>query len=302
MRAHQSLAHRRRRRRADSVSARLTGSAVETFDVIIRGGTILDGTGAAPVQGDVAILNGRIVAVGAIPATANATRTIDATGATVAPGFIDVHSHAAEGLAGRMADAMPLLAQGVTTVFVNPDGGGPVDLAAQRHAMETRGVGVNVGQFVPHGSIREKVIGLADRPPAGAELSRMEHLVDDGMKAGGLGLSTGLYYAPGSFAKTDEIVALAKVAARSGGVYSSHIRDEADYSIGVVAAVDEVIRIAEDARIRAVVSHMKALGPANWGKSVQLVEHIERARARRVSTSSPISMPTRRAARASSQR
>jgi len=106
----------------------------------------------------------------------------------------------------------------------------------------------------------------------------MEHLVDDGMKAGGLGLSTGLYYAPGSFAKTDEIVALAKVAARSGGVYSSHVRDEADYSIGVVAAVDEVIRIAEDARIRAVVSHMKALGPANWGKSVQLVEHIERAR------------------------
>ena len=133
----------------------LTASALaarqrpETFDIIIRGGTIIDGTGAAAVQGDIAVLDGRIVSIGAIPATANATRTIDATGATVAPGFIDVHSHAAEGLAGRMADAMPLLAQGVTTVFVNPDGGGPVDLAAQRHAIETKGVGVNVGQFVP---------------------------------------------------------------------------------------------------------------------------------------------------------
>ena len=107
-------------------------------------------------------------------------------------------------------------------------------------------------------------------------------MVGDGMKAGGLGLSTGLYYAPGSYAKTEEIVALAKVAAELGGVYSSHIRDEADYTIGVVAAVDEVIGIAEEAHIRAVVSHMKALGPANWGKSEQLVERIERARARGV--------------------
>jgi N-acyl-D-amino-acid deacylase len=105
-------------------------------------------------------------------------------------------------------------------------------------------------------------------------------MVADGMQAGALGLSTGLYYAPGSFATTDEIVALAKVAARFGGVYSSHIRDEADYTIGVAAAVDEVIRISEEADIRAVVSHMKALGPANWGKSVQLVAAIERARAR----------------------
>ena len=108
----------------------------------------------------------------------------------------------------------------------------------------------------------------------------MARLVADGMKAGGLGLSTGLYYAPGSYARTDEIVALAKVAGEFGGVYASHIRDEADYSIGVVAAVDEVIRISEQAHIRAVVSHMKALGPANWGKSVPLVDAIERARAR----------------------
>jgi N-acyl-D-amino-acid deacylase len=179
-----------------------------------------------------------------------------------------------------MADAIPLLAQGVTTVFINPDGGGPIDLTAQRKALEARGIGVNAGQFVPEGSIRERVIGLDDRAPTDEEISRMEALVAEGMRAGGLGLSTGLYYAPGSFAKTDEIVALAKVAAGLGGVYSSHIRDEADYTVGVVAAVEEVIRIAQDAHIAAVVSHMKALGPANWGKSARLVDAIERARAR----------------------
>jgi N-acyl-D-amino-acid deacylase len=250
------------------------------FDIVIHGGMALDGTGHSEIRADLAIRDGRIVAIGELPAAATAVRTVDATGSLVTPGFIDVHSHAAEGLAGRMADAVPLLAQGVTTVFVNPDGGGPVDLDAQRQAFEAKGVGVNVGQFVPHGSIRQQVIGLADRPPTAAELARMEQMVADGMKAGGLGLSSGLYYAPGSFATTDEIVALARVAAGFGGVYSSHIRDEADYTIGVAAAVDEVIQISKEAHIRAVVSHMKALGPANWGKSAQLVEAVERARAR----------------------
>jgi N-acyl-D-amino-acid deacylase len=252
----------------------------EPYDIVIRGGSVLDGTGAAATRADIAIRDGHVVSIGLLSPSILTHHTLDATGLTVAPGFIDVHSHAAEGLAGRLAEATPLLAQGVTTVFINPDGGGPVDLAMQRESFEARGVGVNIGQFVPHGSIREQVIGLADRPPTDDELARMEHMVGDGMKAGGLGLSTGLYYAPGSYAKTEEIVALAKVAAELGGVYSSHVRDEADYTIGVVAAVDEVIRISEEAHIRAVVSHMKALGPANWGKSAQLVDSIERARAR----------------------
>ena len=257
-----------------------TGQVTSSFDIVIRGGVVLDGTGAVGTRADVGIRDGRIVSIGVFAPSVIARRTIDATGLTVAPGFIDVHSHAAEGLAGRLGDAVPLLAQGVTTVFINPDGGGATDLIAQRERFETRGVGVNIGQFVPHGSIREKVIGLADRLPTEEERARMARLVADGMKAGGLGLSTGLYYAPGSYARTDEIVALAKVASEFGGVYASHIRDEADYTIGVVAAVDEVIRISEQAHIRAVVSHMKALGPANWGKSVPLVDAIDRARAR----------------------
>jgi N-acyl-D-amino-acid deacylase len=264
-----------------AASATITGqNASQRFDVVVRGGMVLDGRGAPATRADLALRDGRIVVVGAVPDDSTATHMVDASGLTVAPGFIDVHSHAAQGLVGGMADGAPLLAQGVTTVFINPDGGGPVDLAAQRQLFEARGVGVNVGQFVPHGSIRERVIGAVDRPPTEAEIARMEQMVADGMKAGGLGLSTGLYYTPGSFAKTDEIVALAKVAAERGGVYSSHIRDEADYTVGVAAAVDEVIRISEEAHIRAIVSHMKALGPANWGKSSQLVEAIERARAR----------------------
>jgi N-acyl-D-amino-acid deacylase len=250
------------------------------YDLIIRGGSVLDGTGAEGTRTDLGVSGDRIVTVGRIPPSARARRSIDATNLTVSPGFIDVHSHAAEGLSGALSDAIPLLAQGVTTVFINPDGGGPIDLTAQRKALDARRVGVNIGQFVPQGSIRSEVMGLADRDPTADEATRMTQLVRAGMDAGGLGLSTGLYYAPGSYTKTDEMVTLAKVAAEYGGVYSSHIRDEADYNIGVVAAVDEVIRIAEQAHIRAVVSHMKALGPANWGRSVDLVAAIDRARSR----------------------
>jgi N-acyl-D-amino-acid deacylase len=193
-----------------------------------------------------------------------------------------VHSHAAEGLEGALHTAVPLLAQGITTVFLNPDGSGPTDLTAQRAALEARGVGVNIAQFVPHGSIRQAVLGMADRAPLAGELAKMTSLVRAGMEAGGLGLSSGLYYAPGSYATTDEVIALARVAGEFGGVYSSHIRDEADYSIGVVASVQEVIRIAEEARLPGVVSHMKALGPAQWGLSAALTTRIERARARGV--------------------
>ena len=249
------------------------------YDVLVRNAHVLDGSGNPWFAADIAISADRIVAVGALPG-AKAPRVIDAQGLTVAPGFIDVHSHAVEGLTGALNTAAPLLAQGVTTVLVNPDGGGPVDLAAQRKALEAKGVGVNVAQFIGHGSVRNAVLGMADRAPTTDELERMRALVRAGMEAGAVGLSSGLYYAPGSYAKTDEVIALARFAAEFGGVYSSHIRDEADYSIGVVAAVDEVIRIADEARITGVVSHMKTLGPKQWGLSKALVQHIDDARAR----------------------
>ncbi len=209
-----------------------------------------------------------------------ATVVIDAAGRVVAPGYIDVHSHAVQSLGQatlRQADA--LLAQGVTTIIGNPDGGGPTDLAAQAATLARDGIGVNVALLIGHGSVRSAVLGGGNRQPTPAELDRMRALVRQAVADGAFGLSSGLFYTPGRYARTEEVISLAREA---GGVYTSHIRDEGTYDVGVVASVDEVIRIAEEAGVRGVVSHMKALGPDSWGQSATLVEHISRARARGV--------------------
>lgn len=263
-------------------SAGVGPAAAQSYDVILRGGRVLDGTGNPWYHADVALRGGRIAAVGRLDG-ARAARVVDVTGLYVAPGFIDGHSHAGSGLTEPgLNAAQPLLAQGITTVFVNPDGGGSVDMAAQRTKLLERGLGVNVAQLVPHGSVRRAVLGMADRAPSGAELDRMRGLVRAGMEAGAFGLSSGPYYTPGSYAKTDELVELARVVAPYGGVYTSHIRDEGDFSIGVVAAVDEVIRISREARVPGIVTHIKVLGPHVWGYSNALVYRIERARAQGV--------------------
>ncbi len=254
-------------------------SAGDSYDIVIRGGTIIDGTGAEPFQGDVAIRGDRIVAVGSL-GNASAEREIDATGLYVTPGFIDVHSHAGGALAGEeLSSAHALLAQGITTVAINPDGGGSVDLATQRERLLEHGLGVNVMQFVPHGSVRSRVLGASDRDPTAEELEEMKALVRAGMEEGAFGMSSGLFYTPGSWSKTEEVIEMAKEIAPYNGVYTSHIRDEADYDIGVVASVDEVIRIAREANVTGVVSHIKALGPNVWGASEEIVANIEAARA-----------------------
>ena len=248
------------------------------YDVLIRGGRVLDGLGNPAVVTSLAIRGGRIAAIGPLVG-ATADVVVDAAGLVVSPGFIDPHSHAGGGLvSGELSHARPLLAQGVTTVVINPDGGGPVDLVQQRRDLVEHGLGVNVAQLVPHGSVRQAVLGMEDLRPSAAQLDSMVQLTRAGMDAGAFGLSSGLYYAPGSYAATEEVIALAQVAAVYSGVYASHIRDEADYSIGVVAAVDEVIRIAREADITAVVTHVKALGPHVWGESRTIVRQIEEAR------------------------
>ncbi len=248
------------------------------FDVILLNGRVLDGTGNAWVLADVGIRGNRITAVGDLGA-ASATQVMDIKGLYVAPGFIDTHSHAGGALAGReLSGARALLAQGITTVFVNPDGGGNTDLVAQRTALLEHGLGVNVALMVPHGSVRGAVLGMADRAPTPAELQKMEELVERGMAAGAFALSSGPFYAPGSYAKTDELVALARIGAKYGAPYQSHIRDESDYGIGLLAAVEEVITVAREAGTRGVVTHIKALGPNVWGFSAAIVERIERAR------------------------
>jgi N-acyl-D-aspartate/D-glutamate deacylase len=273
-----------RRRAAVALAVLLPGAllaqapAAPSYDVLIRNGRVFDGSGNPWIRADVGIRGERIVAVGDLRG-AGAREIVDAGSLYVAPGFIDTHSHAGGGLASeRLGHAQPLLAQGITTVFVNPDGGGPVDLAKQREALLKAGIGVNAAQFVPHGSVRQAVLGMADRRPDASELERMKALVRRGMQDGAVGLSSGPFYAPGSYSDTAELVALASVAAEFGGAYQSHIRDESDYTIGVLAAVDEVVRVAREARLRAVVTHVKALGPNVWGFGSAIVQRIERAR------------------------
>ena len=259
--------------------ATVPAAAQQTFDILIRGGRLLDGTGNPWYYADVGIRGDRIAAVGDL-AGATARRTIDATGLYVAPGFIDAHTHAGGGLVRpELSRARPLLAQGITTVIINPDGQGPVDLVAQRETLERNALGVNVAQLIGHGSVRQAVLGMDDRAPSDAELDRMRALVRTAMAAGAFGLSSGPYYAPGSYAATDELIALAAVAAEYDGAYTSHIRDEADYSIGVIAALDEVIAVAREARLPSVATHLKALGPRVWGFGPALAMRIERARA-----------------------
>lgn len=250
------------------------------FDLLIQNAHVLDGAGNPWIRADVGIVGDRIQAVGEL-AGSSASKSLDVNGMVLTPGFIDVHSHAAGGLATEaLKHGQPVLAQGITTVVVNPDGGGPTNLAAQRARFVKQGIGLNVALMVPHGSVRQAIMGMTDRDPDSEQIGRMVDLVRQGMRAGAFGLSSGLYYAPGSYSKTGEVVALARMAAQFGGVYSSHIRDEGDYTIGVLAAVQEVITIAEQANIIGVVSHMKALGPANHGLSMAMIERIDAARAR----------------------
>ena len=265
--------------RALTLVAALAACEAPFYDTILRGGQVLDGTGAPARETDVAILDGRIAAIGNLR-RAEAETTIDAQGLYVAPGFIDTHSHAGPGLAtAERSHGEPLLAQGLTTVVVNPDGGGPVDLDEQRAALEADGLGVNVAQLVPHGSVRGRVIGSEDRAPSDEELETTRGLVRAGMEAGAWGLSSGTFYTPGSYSENSELVELGRVVAEFGGLYTSHIRDESNYTIGVLAAVEEVIEVGREAGITAVVTHIKALGPPVWGVSAEIVARISAARA-----------------------
>jgi N-acyl-D-aspartate/D-glutamate deacylase len=175
---------------AASVSMALMAQPAAEYDVLIRGGQVLDGTGGPATRADVAVRGGRIVAVGLLT-QAKARTVVDAAGHYVAPGFIDVHSHAAEGLSRDLNHARPVLAQGITTVVLNPDGGGNVDIAAQRALYERNGIGPHAAIFVPHVSIRREELGMADRPLTAAELDRMLSLRRAGMKAGAVGPSSG---------------------------------------------------------------------------------------------------------------
>lgn len=255
-------------------------AAVEpgAVDLLIRGGTVFTGS-AAPFDGDVAIMGDRIVAV-APHLDVRAGRVIDARGLIVAPGFIDPHTHADAALTSRDPAArlvLPFLTQGVTTAFIGVDGWGAPDLIQTLGPEGAGEIGINVAAYVGLGAVRTQVVGAADRAATPKEMADMSALVSRAMCQGALGLSTGLFYAPQSFARADEVIALARAAALKGGLYDSHIRDESSYSIGLSGAIEEALNVGRQANIPVHIAHIKALGVDVQGQAPKIIAQIEAA-------------------------
>lgn len=249
-------------------------AAQERYDLLISGGTVVDGTGARGYRADVAVRGDRIVRVSRTPIPAGrAARVIDARGRTVAPGFIDLHTHLDPLL--RLPGAESHVRQGVTTALGGPDGGSPWPLGAYLDSARKLGMGMNVAFLAGHNTIREEVMGMADRDPTPAELERMRGMVARAMGEGAWGLSTGLKYLPGAYSKTDEVVALSRVAADSGGIYTSHLREE---GLGLIEGVAEAMEIGRRAGIPVVLTHHKAVGKPMWGASVRTLAMVDSAR------------------------
>ncbi|GAB4028230.1 N-acyl-D-amino-acid deacylase family protein [Spirosoma koreense] len=245
----------------------------QQYDLVIKNGRVVDGTGNPWVYADVAIQNGRVARVGTISST-DAKRTIDATGLIVAPGFIDVHAHV-EGSLEAQPGAPNFIHDGVTTVITGNCGGSSSNLKTYFDSLRTQKMSINVGSLIGHNSVRLNVMKMAFREPTASEQTAMEALVEKAMKDGAVGLSTGLIYTPGTYARTPEVVNLAKIASRYGGVYASHIRNEGQ---NVKQAVEEAIQISREAHIPVEISHFKVASKPLWGKSTETVDLVEAAR------------------------
>jgi N-acyl-D-amino-acid deacylase len=244
------------------------------YDLLITNARIVDGSGNPWFRADVAIKDGRIARIGRLgPETA--TRTIDAHGQILAPGFIDVHTHVES--IYSLPTAENFVRMGVTTLVTGNCGTSATDVAEFLGRMKKTPLSVNLATLIAHGSVRRKVMGLGDREPTPEELKQMESIVEQAMKDGAVGLSTGLIYVPGTYAKTDEIVSLARVAARYGGLYATHMRNEGDK---VADAIRESIQIGEQAGLPVEISHFKISNKKLWGQSPMTLGLVRDARAR----------------------
>jgi N-acyl-D-amino-acid deacylase len=257
----------------------VTGLHAQTppFDVLLTGARIVDGTGAMWFRGDIAIQGDTIVKI-APRIEGTARRTINVGGRVASPGFIDIHTHARRGI-NQVPTADNYTRQGVTTVIEGPDGSSPLPLAPFFADLAKLGTSVNIGAFVGQGSVRSAVIGDVNRKATPDEIEKMKTLVDTAMRDGALGISTGLFYVPGTFTPTEEVVELAKVAAKYGGMHESHQRDDASK---VLDSVRETIAIGEGGGLPTQISHAKVVGTANFGKSVEMLKLVDEARARGV--------------------
>ena len=249
----------------------------DNYDVIIKGGRIIDGSGNPWYKADIGISDARIIVIGDLN-SADASEIIDASGLIVSPGFIDPHTHAIRGIFD-VPNAESALLQGVTTLTEGNDGGSPFPIDEHYLAIAEKKISPNWAAFVGQGTIRQQVIGSEDRDATPAEIQRMKDMVAEAMEQGALGISTGLFYIPGSFTPTEEIIELSKVVAQYNGIYISHMREEA---AELLDSVKETIRIGEEANIPVQITHHKVIGVGNWGNSVDSLRMIDEARARGV--------------------
>lgn len=250
------------------------GAQQASFDIVIRNGTIVDGTGKAGYTGDIGIKDGAIVSIGTLSAS-SAQTVIDAAGLTVAPGFIDIHTHTGDII--KDPTAHNYICQGVTTVLDGNCGDSELDIAAHLRSVAAPGISLNYCTLIGQNAIRSKIMGSLDRAPTTSELDAMKALVEKGMRDGAVGMSNGLKYKPAVFASTEEVIELAKVAAKYGGIYTSHIRSEGNE---VVASVREAIEVGEKAKIPVEISHLKVLSVEHWGEGAELLRLIDDARRR----------------------
>ncbi len=244
------------------------------YDYIIKNGKIVDGTGNPWYKADIGITGDKISKIGLIPEE-HGRIVIDASGKVVSPGFIDIHTHT-DGVADDPT-AQNYITQGVTTVISGNCGGSKLQLKDFFKKLESQGIALNFGTLVGHNSIRKKVMGNVNREPTDRELEEMKKILTEEMRAGGLGLSTGLKYLPGAYAKTDEVIELAKTASSLGGFYASHLREE---GLGIIDAVKEAIMIGEKSNIPVQISHHKIVSADRWGDSKTTLKLIEDARKR----------------------
>ncbi|MGH9675196.1 MAG: N-acyl-D-amino-acid deacylase family protein, partial [Bryobacteraceae bacterium] len=252
-------------------------AAQQPHDTVISGGRIYDGAGNPWFYADVAVQGDRIAAIGNLAAAAARMR-LDARGLAIVPGFIDIHSHGRDGLLTIPA-AENQIRQGVTTIVEGNDGGSPLPLAPFLAKLAATRFAVNFATFAGHGTIRREVVGLENRKATPEEIQKMKDLTRQAMRDGSFGLSTGLFYVPGNYAPTEEVIELAKVAGSLGGMHISHMRNEAQ---GVLDSIRETIRIGEEGGLPTQITHHKVVGTAMWGKSVETLRLVEQARARGV--------------------
>ncbi len=243
------------------------------YDLIIKNGQVYDGSVSAPKRIDIGIKGNTIVALANL-GNAEAKMVIDASGLVVTPGFIDMHAHLDPIVS--LADCESHVRQGVTTALGGPDGGSPFPLAPFMDTLQQIGIGMNVAYLIGHNTIRRNVMQLDNRAPSTEELEEMKQLIQQGMDDGAFGISTGLKYLPGAFSNVDEVIELSRVAARSGGIYTSHLREE---GLGLFDAVEEAFVIAQDAEIPVILTHHKVMGKPMWGNSVRTLAMVDSARA-----------------------